>query len=210
MFEDNAQSQERNEAPGAVFDEPPLSLPALLLHACCGPCSASVVEQLAPRFRITLYFCNSNIDTEEEFNRRLEAQKIFVEKYNVSPLRTGEPVSLICAVYEPAAFAELVQGTEHCQEGGARCRLCIRDRLEKTADFAKMNGYEYYSTTLSVSRHKDHTMIHNFGKALSLRYGLSFVEDDYKQGGGEQRSVELSKEYGLYRQTYCGCACSKR
>ena len=208
MFEGGAQQETMSES-GVVFGESDISLPALLLHACCGPCSASVVEQLASRFRITLYFCNSNIDTEEEFNKRLDAQKTFVEKYNAD-LSAGEPVSLICAAYEPEPFDKLVQGTEHCQEGGARCRLCIRDRLERTADYAKMNGYEYYSTTLSVSRHKDHGMILNFGKALGLRYGLVFVDDDYKQDGGELRSVELSKKYGLYRQTYCGCSCSKK
>lgn len=209
MLEGSTQAQDTTKNTGIIFGESDVSLPPLLLHACCGPCSASVVEQLASRFRITLYFCNSNIDTEDEFNKRLEAQKIFVEKYNASP-NNASPVSLICAPYEPELFEKLVQGTEHCQEGGARCRLCIRDRLERTADYAKMNGYEYYSTTLSVSRHKDHAMILNFGKALALRYGLAFVDDDYKQDGGEQRSVELSKEYGLYRQNYCGCSCSKR
>ena len=194
---------------GPAFDEPSVEKPSLLLHACCGPCSTAVVERLSPRFRIALYFCNSNIDDEEEYRRRLEAQKEFVERYNTSP-GTAEPVSLIVAPYAPAAFLKLIEGTELCEEGGARCRRCICDRLEKTAAFAAMNGYEYFSTTLSVSRHKDYQMIYEAGRALALRYCLTFENGDFKKGGGEQRSAELAKAYGLYRQNYCGCSFSKK
>ena len=194
---------------GAVFGEPPLTRPALLLHTCCAPCSTAVVEQLARRFRITLYFCNSNIDDEEEYKKRLEAQRQFVEQYNMSPW-VIEPLALVCAPYAPLAFLELVRGMEACREGGARCRLCIGDRLEKSAVYAAMNGFEYFATALTVSRHKNYSMIREIGMALALRYSLTFVEDDFKKGGGEKRSIELAKAYGLYRQDYCGCRFSKR
>ena len=193
----------------AAFEEPLVSLPALLLHACCGPCSASVVEQLAPRFRLTLYFCNSNIYDEAEYKKRLETQRQFVENYNKG-LMGAEPISLVCAPYEPEEFLELIKGNETCAEGGKRCRICINDRLERTVTYAAMNRFDYYSTTLSVSKHKDHGMIVQLGKALALRYRLSFIDDDFKKDGGEQRSAELSKDYGLYRQNYCGCSFSKR
>jgi len=192
-----------------VFGEPLVSRPALLLHACCGPCSSAVVEQLASRFRITLYFCNSNIDDEAEYKKRLEAQQDFVDRHNASSRKT-EPVALVCAPYAPAAFLKLVEGKESCPEGGERCRLCIRDRLEKTAAYAALHGYEHFSTTLSVSRHKDHGYIREAGQGLALTYGLSFVGDDFKKGGGEQRTAELAKIYDLYRQDYCGCRFSKR
>jgi predicted adenine nucleotide alpha hydrolase (AANH) superfamily ATPase len=164
---------------------------------------------LANRFRITLYFCNSNIDDEEEYKKRLEAQKLFVESYNSSPVMI-EPLVLVCAPYAPLAFLELVCGMEECREGGARCRRCIEDRLERTAVYAAMNGFEYFATALTVSRHKDYDMIHEAGLMIALRYGLSFIEDDFKRDGGEKRSIELAKIYGLYRQNYCGCRFSKR
>ena len=209
MLEESTVTQKNTEAQGAVFDEPEVLLPALLLHSCCGPCSASVVEQLATRFRLTLYFCNSNIDDEEEYQRRLTAQRDFTERYNLT-FSAGEPITLICAEYEPDAFKALVKGKEGCPEGGERCRLCIHDRLERTAEYAAMNGYEFFSSTLTVSRHKDYEMILHSGKQLAVKYRLSFIEDDYKKDGGELRSAELAKEYGLYRQNYCGCSFSKR
>ncbi|MCL1895188.1 MAG: epoxyqueuosine reductase QueH [Clostridiales bacterium] len=187
---------------------PDVLRPAILLHSCCGPCSTAVVERLAPRFRITLYFCNSNIDDEAEYLRRLEGQKQFVESYNASGM--GGQLELICAPYTPQAFLRLVQGTEGLEEGGARCRRCIYDRLEKTAEYAALHGYEYFSTTLSVSRHKSYEMVLEAGKALALRYGLAFEDGDYKKLGGEQRSAELARAYGLYRQDYCGCRFSMR
>ena len=208
MIAENTELMSISDETGALFGEASVLKPAILLHSCCGPCSASVVEQLAPRFRITLFFCNSNIDDEDEYWKRLEAQRVFVERYNVSD-RKGEPVSLVCATYNPAAFLELVRGKEGSAEGGDRCRLCISDRIEKTAIYAALHGFEYFSTSLSVSRHKNHEMIRLIGHTLAMRYGLSFVSDDYKKGGGEQRSVELAKAFSLYRQGFCGCRFSR-
>jgi len=194
---------------GAAFAEPVVSRPAILLHTCCGPCCSAVVERLSPRFRIALYFCNSNIDDEAEYKKRLKIQRQYVEQYNAS-VKKADPIVLICAPYAPAAFLKLVKGKEECEEGGARCRLCMHDRLEKTAEYTIMNGYEHFSTTLSVSRHKNYVMILELGNALALRYGLSFEIGDYKKGGGEQRSIELARAFGLERQNYCGCRFSKR
>jgi len=209
VFEENIQFSDTGQEMAAIFGEPEVAKPALLLHTCCGPCSTAVVERLAPRFRITLYFCNSNIDDEEEYKKRLEAQKQFVESYNASPDKAG-PIALVCAPYAPLAFRKLVAGFEADPEGGARCRLCIEDRLQKTAAYAAMNGFEYFSTALSVSRHKNFEMILGIGNVLALQYNLTFVGEDFRKGDGEKRSIELAKAYGLYRQNYCGCCFSKR
>ena len=194
---------------GITFGDPPVLRQQVLLHSCCGPCSTSVVERLAPQYKITLYYCNSNIDDEAEYQRRLEAQKEYIARYNAS-VRMNEPLTLVQAVYAPAAFLRLVRGVEDAPEGGERCRRCISDRLEKTAAFAAMNGYEYFTTTLSASRYKSYEIIAELGRALALRYSLSFLDDDFKKGGGDQRAVLLSKSYGLYRQNYCGCRFSKK
>jgi predicted adenine nucleotide alpha hydrolase (AANH) superfamily ATPase len=194
---------------GIAYEDPTVLRPAILLHSCCGPCSTSVVEKLAPRFRITIYFCNSNIDDEAEYLRRLEAQKEYILRYNAS-VYMSDPISLVIAPYTPAAFLKLTEGYENCEEGGERCRLCIGDRLDRAAAYAAINGYEFFSTTLSVSRHKSYDMILEFGKALALKYGLSFVDDDFKRGGGDQRADLLAKSYGLYRQNFCGCSFSKK
>ena len=210
MIEQRESSENRvTKDTGIAFGEPSLMRPAILLHSCCGPCSTAVVERLAPRFRITIYFCNSNIDDESEYLKRLDAQKEYVARYNAS-VRMGEPICLICAAYAPAAFLRLIHGSEDSPEGGERCHRCISDRLEKTAAYAAMNGYEYFTTTLSVSRHKSYEMIAEIGKMLALRYGLSFIDDNFKRGGGDQRSALLAKSYGLYRQSYCGCGFSKK
>ena len=208
MFEQCESSIITNEE-GTVFSGPQVTRPAILLHSCCGPCSTAVIERLNERFRIVLYFCNSNIDDEAEYKKRLGTQKQFVEQYNASDQKI-EPIVLVCAPYTPAAFLKLVEGKEECEEGGERCHLCIQDRLKKTAAYAVMNGYEYFSTTLSVSRHKNHEMILEIGNLLALQYGLVFEGGDFKKYGGEQRSIELAKAYGLERQNYCGCRFSKR
>ena len=201
-------SNNKIEDTGVTYETPYLLRPAVLLHSCCGPCSTAVVERLAPRFEITIFFCNSNINDEAEYRKRLNAQKEYVARYNAS-VRMNEPLAIICAPYAPAAFLKLVEGTESSPEGGERCRRCIRYRLENTAEYAAMNGFEYFTTTLSVSRHKDHQMILEFGKELAIKYNLSFIDDDFKRGGGDQRAVLLAKSYGLYRQNYCGCSFSK-
>jgi len=205
---DQGTSQIIGQKEITAYAEPAQARPAILLHSCCGPCSTAVVEQLAQRYRIVLYYCNPNIDDEAEYKKRLEIQRLFVERYNASDKR-ADPLVLICAPYTPAAFLKLVEGNEKSEEGGARCRLCIKDRLEKTAAYAIMHGYEHFTTTLSVSRHKNYVMILELGTMLALKYGLSFESGNFKKGGGEQRSIELSRAYGLERQNFCGCRFSK-
>lgn len=193
----------------ADFGEEREERPALLLHSCCGPCSTAVVERLSERFRITIYFCNSNIDDEAEYKRRLDAQRAFVEAYNASE-GCASPLTLVVAPYAPEAFLAGVRGYETAPEGGLRCRICIGDRLERTAAYAAMSGFEYFTTTLSVSPHKDYEMILALGRELGVRYGLTFVAEDFKKRDGFRRSAELAKAYCLYRQDFCGCRFSKR
>jgi len=208
MFEQGINSAAGKE--GASFQESSLAVPAILLHSCCGPCSAAVIESLALRFQITVYYCNSNIDDQAEYLKRLESQKRAIDLYNNSPDRTGDPVALVCAPYAPESFLQMVKGLEGHPEGGERCRLCIGDRLEKTAVYAALHGIESFTTALSVSRHKNYRMISELGKALALRYGVAFIDEDFKLGGGSERAVFFAKLYDLYRQNYCGCRFSKR
>lgn len=178
--------------------------PSLLLHSCCGPCSTAVAERLCARYKVTIFFCNPNIYDRDEYERRLDSQRLFVEKRNASD-REGEPLELVCDAYDEAAFLSLVRGHEEDKEGGARCRICIGDRMERTAIYASMHGFEHFTTTLSVSPHKDFGMIKELGSALALRYGIEFLAEDFKKQNGFGRSCELAREYGLYRQNYCGC-----
>jgi len=208
-MQNSARSCENLEQKFSDFPEENAELPALLLHSCCGPCSAGVVEKLAQRFNITLFFANSNITDEEEYKKRLESQKKLVQRFNEAGLAPTR-LSLVLAPYAPEAFLESVKGYEDAPEGGARCRICIRDRLALSADYAAMNGFEHFSTTLSISPHKDYSMLSALGRELALRYSLSFLDEDFKKDGGFARSIELAKEYELYRQSYCGCEFSKR
>jgi predicted adenine nucleotide alpha hydrolase (AANH) superfamily ATPase len=176
----------------------------VLVHSCCGPCSTSVVERLARDNLVTLFFYNPNITDEDEYRRRLDAQRSFVEIFNSSqdsPSRVG----LIVGPYDPGVYYKICEGYENEPEGGARCERCISLRLVKTAEFAAIHGFERFTTTLSVSPRKDHAMIAQIGGRLMLQYGVEFIADDFKKNNGYARSVELSKAYGLYRQSYCGC-----
>lgn len=181
----------------------------VLLHSCCGPCSTSVVERLVRDYQVTVYFYNPNITDENEYRRRLEAQRDFINIYNSSegaPARVG----LIVGTYDPGVFLSACEGYESEPEGGARCVKCCALRLERTAGYAAMHGYDCFTTTLSVSPHKDHRAIARIGGGLALQYGVDFLADDFKKGDGYKRSVELSRAYGLYRQDYCGCVFSAR
>ncbi len=183
--------------------------PSVLLHSCCGPCSTAVVERLAEEFNLTVFFYNPCITEEEEYLRRRSAQKKFIEAYNRENLgrfviRYMEPD------YRPADFLEITRGLEDEPEGGARCTVCFRQRLEKAAETASMKGYDFFGTTLTVSPHKNYGTISGIGRKLALKYGVSFLDRDFKKKDGFRRSIELSKKYDLYRQNYCGCKYSKR
>ena len=172
----------------------------LLLHSCCGPCATAVLERLGEHFAVTLYFYNPNIHPEAEYERRLEAQRAVVEQ-----IQTRYPSALLVAPYDPAPFLAATAGLEAESEGGARCTRCYAFRLEETARLAQERGCDYFTTTLSIGPTKDAERLNEIGAALGKTYGVSYLPADFKKKGGFQRSVALSEELGIYRQTYCGC-----
>ncbi|MDR2487138.1 MAG: epoxyqueuosine reductase QueH [Clostridiales Family XIII bacterium] len=194
---------------GAMMDALPLQRPAILVHTCCGPCSTAVCERLLRRFDVTLYFYNPNITDEREYRRRLDSQRFFVEQYNARQDAPGQ-LQLVEGEYRPRAFLDVAKGLEHEPEGGQRCQRCFELRIGQTADYALLHGFGTFTTTLSVSPHKDYAAITRIGNAAALRCGLSFLGEDFKKHDGYRRSVALSKEYGLYRQQFCGCEFAMR
>lgn len=189
--------------------EESLQKPGLLLHSCCGPCSTAVIERLAEEFEITVFFYNPCITDEEEYILRRKNQKKFLQAFNEE--RIGESrIRFLEGTYNPGAFRKLVEGLESEPEGGRRCERCFMQRLEKAAETAQMTGNDYFGTTLTVSPHKNYRKISEIGQSIALRYGLTFLDRDFKKKDGFKRSIELSKKYGLYRQDYCGCEFSKQ
>ena len=176
--------------------------PTLLLHACCAPCSSYVLEYLAEIFDITLYFYNPNISPEKEHLFRFEELNRLVNEMGVDVKVTGTD-------YEPEVFFEMAKGMEELKEGGERCFKCYELRLEKTALAAKENGFDYFTTTLSISPHKNAAKLNEIGEKLSEKAEVKYLFSDFKKRGGYKRSCELSQEYNLYRQNYCGCIYSK-
>ncbi len=174
--------------------------PKLLLQSCCGPCSTYVLEYLTRYFDITVLFYNPNIYPKEEYEKRLTAQKTAILK-----TESETPVKLIDLTYNYEEFLQKVTGFEQEREGGARCEKCFRLRMEKTAAQAKKLGFDCFTTTLSVSPHKNAELLNNIGKELSEKYNIPYLVADFKKREGYKRSVELSKEFDLYRQEYCGC-----
>lgn len=178
--------------------------PRLLLHACCAPCSSYVLEYLNEYFDITLYFYNPNISPESEYIFRAEELRRLISEMPLS----GE-VKLVIANYSSDEFYNVSRGKENLPEGGERCRLCYRLRLERAADYAEKNGYDYFTTTLTISPYKNSVWLNEIGAELSEEYGVKYLFSDFKKRNGYKRSCELSEKYGLYRQNYCGCEYSK-
>ena len=179
-------------------------LPRLLLHACCAPCSSYVLEYLSEYFEITLFYYNPNITPESEYKFRVDELKRLTREMPLA--RVPE---IIVAPYAPKEFYEATRGMESFSEGKGRCALCYRMRLEKTAQVALEGGYDYFCTTLTVGRLKRADWLNEIGLALEKKYGVKYLESDFKKKDGNKRSCELSVEYGLYRQEYCGCEFSK-
>lgn len=175
-------------------------VPHLMLHSCCGPCSTYVLEYLSSYFRITVFYYNPNISPREEYEYRLAEEKRFIRQF-----RGRYPIDLIDGDYNPAAFDKLAQGMEEEPEGGARCPICYHFRLEKTAALAREMNCDWFCTTLSVSPYKNARHINRIGLELGQKYGVRFLPSDFKKRNGYKRSIELSHEYALYRQDYCGC-----
>lgn len=178
--------------------------PSLLLHACCAPCSSYVLEYLNAYFNITLYYYNPNISPQSEYFFRLdELFRLTAEM----PLENR--AELLSEPYTPEEFLEISKGLEKEPEGGARCKICYRLRLEKTAQTAREQGFDFFTTTLSISPYKNAEWLNSIGKELSEQYEVPYLFSDFKKKNGYKRSIELSAEYDLYRQDYCGCAFSK-
>lgn len=174
--------------------------PSLLLHSCCGPCSSYVLEVLSEFFNVTVLYYNPNIYPESEYQKRLKEQIKIIENM---PFKN--PVQLMPCDYDENEFLSAAEGFENEREGGSRCEKCFILRMEKTAQLAQENSFDYFTTTLSVSPHKNASMLNKIGAELSEKYDVKYLYADFKKKEGYKRSIILSKEYELYRQDYCGC-----
>lgn len=190
----------------------------LFLHSCCAPCSSYVLEYLRSFFRITVFYYNPNITSEPEYLHRVEEQKRLIREFNSQLKKTGEaeesnreayPIEIIEGDYDKELFFDRVKGLEQCPEGGERCFVCYELRLRETARLAKEMEADYFTTTLTISPLKNAARINEIGEKLAKEFGTPFLPSDFKKKDGYKRSVELSKEYNLYRQDYCGCVFSK-
>ena len=177
--------------------------PRLLLHSCCAPCSSYVLEYLTKYFDITVFYYNPNISPEEEYRYRVEEQKRLISE--MCP-----QVSFIEGRYEPERFAKMAEGLENEPERGIRCHKCYRLRLEEAAIEAKRGGYDFFTTTLSISPQKDSAVLNDIGREISDKHGIAYLFSDFKKKGGYKRSIELSAQFSLYRQSFCGCTHSRR
>lgn len=182
--------------------------PKLLVHSCCAPCSSYVLEYLNDYFDITVLYYNPNISPKEEYEKRKAEQIRFIHE-RFSDNNTNNKVSFMDCDYESEKYAEIVKGLEKEPEGGMRCVECFSLRLDKTAELAKLYGFDYFVTTLSISPLKNAQLINRIGSEISEKYGVSYLPSDFKKREGYKRSIELSKKYGLYRQNFCGCVYSK-
>ena len=179
--------------------------PKLLLHACCAPCSSYVLEYLSKYFEITLYYYNPNIHPELEYNRRIEELKKFISEFN-----GVNKIGLVEEEYNTSEYFNEVKGLENLGERSKRCYNCYKFRMDKAALYAKNNNYDYFTTTLSISPYKVSNWINEIGRELEKKYNINYLYADFKKKNGYKRSLELSKQYNLYRQDYCGCIYSKQ
>ncbi|MGN1134041.1 MAG: epoxyqueuosine reductase QueH [Oscillospiraceae bacterium] len=179
--------------------------PSLLIHSCCAPCSSYVLEYLSQYFKITIFYYNPNISPKEEYLKRVEEQKRLI-----SQIPAKNPVSFIEGRYDAREYFDAVKGLENIPEGGERCFVCYRLRLEETAKLAEKLGFEWFTTTLSISPYKNAQKLNEISEELSRIYNVKNLPADFKKKEGYKRSIELSKEYNLYRQNYCGCVFSAR
>ena len=178
--------------------------PSLLLHSCCGPCSSYVLEYLTKYFEVSLFWYNPNIWPQEEFEKRFRNQIKIIEDMGLA-----DQVQILASPWKHEEYLRRVKGLENEPEGGERCTECFRMRLNETAQMAKKYRFEWFCTTLTVSPHKDAAKLNALGEEIGRAYGVNFLPSDCKKRDGYRRSIELSKEYGLYRQNYCGCEFSK-
>ncbi len=168
----------------------------LLLHVCCGPCATEVIERLKDKFDLSLFFYNPNIHPKKEWNKRLKYVKKIADIYGLE---------LYIHEQDDGVWFKKTEGMENEPEGGKRCEVCFDMRLDTAARFAKDNGFDAFTTTLSISPYKNHFLIVKLGNKIAEEYGIEFIDDDFKKKQGYKKSIELSKKYKLYRQKYCGC-----
>lgn len=183
------------------------AVPRLFLHSCCAPCSSYVLEYLCKYFAITVFYYNPNISASEEYKKRAAEEKRLIEAYNRE--KKGNYIELIEGDYEPSRFLALADGLEECPEGGERCIKCFELRLRESALRAKEGNFDYFATTLTISPLKNADSLNKIGQSLAEEIGVPWLFSDFKKKNGYKRSIELSKQYGLYRQDYCGCAFSR-
>ncbi len=194
-------------------------IPKILLHACCAPCSSYCLEYLREHFDITVFFYNPNITSDGEYHKRVEEEKRLIAEYNrqveessfdgMNSDDRARKIEIIEGNYNPKDFYEYVRGYEECREGGDRCRKCFELRLTETARIAKERGFEYFTTTLTISPLKNADVLNEVGEMAAEKYGVVFLPSDFKKKNGYKRSIELSHKFGLYRQDFCGCSFSK-
>ena len=180
-------------------------VPKLLLHVCCAPCSSYVLEYLSNYFEITVFYYNPNIDTYEEYNKRMEESRRFTNEF-----KGKYPIKFVEIGHNNDEYESVIDGLRNEKEGGARCFKCYRLRLEKAFLYAKEHGYDYVTTSLTISPLKNSKKINEIGDELSRIYGIKYLFSDFKKKEGYKRSIVLSRDYNLYRQNYCGCKYSKR
>lgn len=179
----------------------------LLLHSCCAPCSSYVLEYLFPYFDIWVYYYNPNITEREEYDKRIGELKRMIDTMNQEH---QWDIHLVEGPYEPECFLKAAAGLEECPEGGERCQRCFTLRLSKSASYAADHSFDYFTTTLTISPLKNADLLNEIGNRMGQKYGVPFLPSDFKKKNGYQRSIELSREYHLYRQDYCGCEYSRR
>lgn len=179
-------------------------VPKLLMHSCCAPCSSYCLSYLAEYFHITIYYYNPNITEQAEYQKRVKEQQRLLGELPVK-----YPISFVEGAYEPEVFLAMAKGMEQLPEGGGRCFACYELRQRKAAEYAKEHHFDYFTTTLSVSPHKNAAKLNEIGLRLAQEYGIPYLVSDFKKKGGYLKSIELSAEYHLYRQDYCGCVYSK-
>lgn len=180
-------------------------VPRLLLHSCCGPCSTYCIQTLAEYFSVTVFYYNPNIYPEEEYRMRVLEQERFIREYPVK-----YPVSFVEGAYDTERFYEMAKGREMEKEGGERCYLCYELRLREAAEYAVSHGFDFVTTTLSISPLKDVEKLSAIGEKIEKEYPVSYLFSDFKKKDGYKKSTEISREYQMYRQYYCGCVYSKR
>lgn len=180
-------------------------VPSLLLHSCCGPCSSYVLEYLSEYFNIIVFYYNPNIYPSEEYFYRVEEQQKIIDL-----TKAKHPIRMIAGKYEVERFYELAKGLEDAPEGGARCMKCYELRLREAAKIAKIEGFDYFTTTLTISPHKNSQILNRIAEKVSKEEGVANLPSDFKKRNGYKRSCEITKEHGMYRQDYCGCEFSKK